>query len=64
MSHFIKISVLVMVFTGLLAGSFATTFAGAWVQNKRGYFFKLSGHYLYSTQEFNADDHRSPKFSS
>jgi hypothetical protein len=55
MSRYVKIPVVVFVLAGFLATSHAPAFAGAWVQNKSGYFFKLSGHYLYSTREFNSD---------
>lgn len=38
----------------LVALSHSTAVGGAWVQKKRGYFFKLTGGYLYTTEEFDS----------
>jgi hypothetical protein len=36
----------------LLVAAYAPAAAGAWVRAKSGYFFKLSGSHLYTTEEF------------
>jgi hypothetical protein len=33
----------------------SSAFGGAWVQKKRGYFFKLTAGYLYTTEEYDSD---------
>lgn len=33
----------------------SNAYAGAWVQKKHDYFFKLSGTYLYTTEEYDSD---------
>ncbi len=47
----------VIVVTSILALSVfsAAAHAGAWVQKKNAWFFKLTGSYLYSTEEYDAD---------
>ena len=47
----------VIVVTSILALSVfsAAAHAGAWVQKKNAYLFKLTGSYLYSTEEYDAD---------
>jgi hypothetical protein len=45
----------VVVITGILAGLWKADASGqAWLQERGGYFFKLTGGYLYTTEEFNA----------
>ena len=48
-----------LFWTGLLAGALAGLWtadasAQAWLQKRGGYFFKLTGNYLYTSEEFNA----------
>jgi hypothetical protein len=37
-----------------IALTHSTAFGGAWVQKKDGYFFKLTGGYLYTTEEYDS----------
>jgi hypothetical protein len=52
MLGFVKFLTASSVAAFVLALQLSTVHAGAWVQKKHGYFFKLSGSYLYTTQEY------------
>ena len=53
-----KITFLTAVLTLLIASH---AFAGAWTQKKGGYYLKLSGGYLNTTQDINAAGDKVPK---
>jgi hypothetical protein len=44
----------------VLALGHSSVQAGAWVQEKQGYFFKLTGTYLYTTEEFDSEGNIRP----
>jgi hypothetical protein len=39
----------------ILFAHYSPAVAGAWVQKKRGYFFKLTGSYLYTNREYDSE---------
>ena len=52
MSAFVKLLTALSVAALVIALKLSAAHAGAWVQKKHGYFFKLSGTYFYTTKEY------------
>jgi hypothetical protein len=52
MTRICRLLVAATIFTVVSGFDYAPARAGAWVQKKRGYFFKLTGSYLYTVEEF------------
>jgi hypothetical protein len=58
-----RLSILVTLCTSVLlsiAVLHSTALAGAWVQKKSGYFFKLTGTYLFTTEEYDSAGNVQP----
>ncbi len=51
-------AVLVLFFVAALCLMVSEARAGAWVQSRHGYYFKLSANYLFTTREFNHEGER------
>ncbi len=60
MNPWLKISILALTFNLVPA---QLVYPGAWTQKKSKFFLKMSGHYLYSTSEFNHNANNAPIFA-
>ncbi len=60
MTRHLKSAAALAAALSILALANSPAISGAWVQSKHGYFLKLTGTYLYTTEEFDSDGNTRP----